>query len=119
MKLPIFTESYGLYKMIYNFRILVPRLDRYGLWLRTENTTLDFIELIIQAEAQYELEKLHTLNNASVKLNLLRFLVRIACDVKAINIEKYNLLQQQINSVGQMLGAWIKSIKNKNNIKAS
>ncbi|MFH1611604.1 MAG: four helix bundle protein [Patescibacteria group bacterium] len=119
MKLPIFIESYALYKMIYRFRMSVPRLDRYGLWLRIENIALDFIELIIQAEAQYELEKLHALNNASLKLNLIRFLVRIACDTKSINSEKYNLLQQQMDVIGRMLGAWIKSIKNKHNIKAS
>jgi|GEM_PF-3414003 len=51
------------------------------------------------------------LDNASVKLNLLRVLIRLSHDTKTLDGKKYTTIQQQIDEIGRMLGGWIKSVK--------
>lgn len=109
--IPIFKKNYELYKSLNSIRALVPKQDRYVVWQRVENTNLDVTELILHATALYKTEKLPVLDQASVKLNLLRFLIRLSYDTKAIDGKKYTAIQQQIDEIGRMLGGWIKSLK--------
>lgn len=109
--IPIFKKNYELYKSLQGIRASVPKQDRYALWQRVENTGLDLVETFLQAASLYKTEKLPALDKASIKLNLLRFLVRLAHETKSIDGKKYTLLQQQIDEVGRMLGGWIKSTK--------
>lgn len=112
--IPIFKKNYELYKSLNGMRASVPKNDRYAIWQRVENTDLDFTELLIEATALYKAEKIPVLDRASIKLNLLRFLIRLAHDTKTIDGKKYTAIQQQIDEIGRMLGGWMKSIKNEN-----
>lgn len=109
--IPIFKKNYELYKSLNTIRASVPKQDRYVVWQRVENTSLDITELLLHATALYKIEKLPILDQASVKLNLLRVLIRLSHDTKAIDGKKYTTIQQQIDEIGRMLGGWIKSIK--------
>ena len=111
LDIPIFKKAYELYRDFYSIRSQVSKQDRYTIYLRCENAILDLIELILQSGRQSKLEKLPTLEKTSVKLNLLRVLVRILKDVKAINIKKYAALEGSVDEIGRMLGGWIKSTK--------
>lgn len=46
-----------------------------------------------------------------VKLNVLRVLIRLTKDVKAIDNKKYIALETNIDEIGRMLGGWIRSTK--------
>jgi len=81
------------------------------LWQRVENTTLDLIEGILKASELSKQAKLPVLEDVSTKLNLLRILIRLMRDIKAIDGSKYTRLQQKIDEIGRMLGGWIKSLK--------
>lgn len=109
--IPIFKKAYALYKDFYGIRSSVSKQDRYTIYLRCENVILDIIERILLSSEQSKIEKLPTLKQTSVKLNLLRVLIRLAKDVKAINIKKYTTLEESIDEIGRMLGGWIKSTK--------
>lgn len=109
--IPIFKKNYELYKSPNGMRATIPKQDRYVVWQRVENTNLDLTELLLHATALYKTEKLPLLDKASVKLNLLRVLIRLSHDTKAIDGKKYTTIQQQIDEIGRMLGGWIKSIK--------
>lgn len=109
--IPIFKKNYELYKSLNGMRATVPKQDRYVVWQRVENTSLDLTELLLHATALYKTEKLPVLDKASAKLNLLRVLIRLSHDTKAIDGKKYTTIQQQIDEIGRMLGGWIKSIK--------
>ena len=109
--IPIFKKIYDLYKEIAALRKTVSKQDRYTLWQRVESVALDLVENILEASALFKHEKGPLLTRASTKLNLLRFLIRLASDIKAIDGKKYTMLQQHIDEVGRMLGGWIKSIK--------
>lgn len=112
--IPIFKKTYELHKTLCGMRASVPKQDRYAVWLRIENGSLDLAELLLQATALYKTEKLPVLDKVSVKLNILRMLIRLSHDTKAIDGKKYTAIQQQIDEIGRMLGGWIKSMKPEN-----
>jgi len=108
---PIFNQTYELYKEIYNLRNTIPKSDRYTIWQRVENTTLEVLEEILVAIGLPKNEKARILEKASKKLNMLRVFIRLSKDVKAIDNKKYITLQEKLDEIGRMLGGWIKSLK--------
>lgn len=111
MNVPIFAKAYELYKLLSSFRNTVPKHDRHGLWQRTEEQCLFVIESLFLAGQQNKNKKYEALEQVSVRLNVLRLLVRLAKDTKTIDLKKYVLVQQIIDEIGRMLGGWIKSTK--------
>lgn len=111
LDIPIFKKSYDLYKTFYGYRTDVSKQDRYTIWQRSENTILDVLESILLASQSSKAEKLPFLESASVKLNLLRVLIRLTKDVKAIDNKRYVALETNIDEIGRMLGGWIRSTK--------
>ncbi|MBI1813224.1 diversity-generating retroelement protein Avd [Candidatus Peregrinibacteria bacterium] len=111
LDIPIFKKAYELYKTFHGIRNLVPKADRHTLWQRSENVLLEIIEFILLASQLPKAEKLSALERASMKLNLLRMLLRLARDTKAIDLKKSVSIQQIVDEIGRMLGGWIKSVK--------
>lgn len=111
LDIPIFKKSYDLYRSMYGFRMDVPKQDRYVLWQRCEECMLDVLEAILTASQKSKEEKLTVLEQASVRLNLLRVFVRLVKDVKAIDNKKYMVIEAGIDEIGRMLGGWIRSTK--------
>lgn len=110
LEIPICRHAYDLYKVCYLYRNSIKRQDRYVIWQRTENLVLEILENILLASQLSKGEKLPFLNQTSVKLNLLRVILRLAKEVQAIDMKKYVNLQTIINEIGRMLGGWIKSL---------
>lgn len=109
--MPILHRIYDLYKLFYQYLKSFPQKDRYSLGQKCENLILDILELIIAVIQTPKNNKINLLNEASVKLNILRIIIRLAKDVKALDFKKYIVLQEKINEIGKMLGGWIKSLK--------
>lgn len=109
--IPIFKKTYDLYKNFCELRATVPKQDRYTIWQRAENTLLDILENILLASQRGKTEKLLPLEQASIKLNLLRIFVRLMKDTKAIDNKKYIALEAMIDEIGRMLGGWMRSTK--------
>ena len=109
--IPIFKKTYDLYKMFYALRLSVQKQDRYAIWQRCENCMLDLLESTLLAGQTAKVTKLPILEQASLKLNVLRILIRLSKDVKAIDMKKYVMLEQCIDEIGRMLGGWIRSTK--------
>ncbi|MBI3332081.1 diversity-generating retroelement protein Avd [Candidatus Peregrinibacteria bacterium] len=111
LDIPILKKSYELYKAFHGWRALVPKADRYTLWQRAENVILDILEDILSAGQSPKNGKLAHLEQASIKLNLLRLFVRLRKDTKVLDMKKTVHLQQLIDEIGRMLGGWIKSLR--------
>ncbi len=109
--IPIFRKSYDLYKAFYSYRTLIPKQDRYTIWQRSEDLTLDIIEYILLASHAAKGDKLPMLEKTSAKLNLLRVFLRLMKEVKALDNKKYTSIQEIIDEIGRMLGGWIRSTK--------
>lgn len=106
---PIFYECFELYKAIHNSRNSLNKMDRFSIWQRCENTSLDLIENISLASASKD--KNPYLIQASTNLNLLRVFIRLCKETKSIDNKKYLSLQTRIERIGKMLGGWLKSLQ--------
>ncbi len=107
--IPILKKSYDLYKIFHEYRTSVPKQDRYTLYERSENVILDMFEGFLEAGYGKSVQKQEVLELASVKLNLLRFLVRLMKDTRSLDTKKHLALQTHIDEIGRMLGGWIRS----------
>lgn len=109
--IPIFRKAYDLHQTFHGYRDAIQKRDRHTIWERCENALLDIIEGILAASEAYKAEKLPILKQVSIKLNLLRVLIRLAKDSKVIDIKKYLALEEMIDEIGRMLGGWMRSTK--------
>ena len=100
-----------LYKTFYNYRLSIPKQDRYVIWQKCESLLLEILEGILLASQQFKVEKVPTLENTSVKLNLLRVFIRLMKDINALDSKKYVIIEANLDEIGRMLGGWIKSMK--------
>ena len=110
-QIPIIKKIYELYKLLHLYRQQIAKADRHSLWQRAENSCLELLELILSASQQTKQAKLPNLEAASAKLSVLRVLIRLAKDTKAIDTKKYLALQTLIDEIGRMLGGWLRSVK--------
>ncbi len=70
---------------------------------------LEVIEGIITASQLSKSEKLPILQKTSIKLDLLKTLIRLCKDLKILDNKKYLLLESYLQEIGKMLGGWIKA----------
>ena len=111
LDIPIFKRAYELIKALHGCRGTVPKADRHTLWERVENHALEILEGILIASQLPKTEKLRPLEHVSVKLNVLRVLLRLGKETKALEMKKYATLEMIVDEMGRMLGGWIKSVK--------
>jgi hypothetical protein len=107
--IPIVKKSYELYRTIHDYRKIVPKSERFTLYERIEDTTLDTLEYLFEAGYSKSSQKATVLERASVKLNLLRLLVRLMKDTRTFDTKKYATIEGMVDEIGRMLGGWIRS----------
>ena len=107
--IPILKKTYELYSAFHEYRRTVPKADRFTVYERSENLIVDLIELLLEAGYTKGGNKLVLLDKSSVKLNTLRFFIRLMKETKVFDLKKYTTLQEKIDEIGRMLGGWIRS----------
>jgi hypothetical protein len=105
--IPLVTKTYDLILWILPKLGKFPKDQRYLLAERIENLLLDILEFLI--EAVYSKDKLYILRKINLKLEKLRFLIRISKDMRFININSYEFSSRSINEIGKMVGGWIRA----------
>lgn len=105
--LVIFQKVYDLILWIYPLINKFPKKQRFILGQQLENTLLDILRGIIQANQ--EQNKLGTLKQVSIDLDKLRILYRLAKDLKFMSVRQYQFGAEKINEVGKILGGWTRS----------
>lgn len=101
----------SVYKLWHEFLPHFTKNSRYTLGGKIDSLFLEVIENIIKAGYSDKAEKQIFLKMASVKLDLLKFFLQIAWDIKSLDNKRYINLSEKLNEIGKMLGGWIKSIK--------
>ncbi|MBI4651197.1 diversity-generating retroelement protein Avd [Candidatus Desantisbacteria bacterium] len=89
-----------------------PRSQKFLLADRIENFLLDILELLI--EASYSKNKSNQLKNANLKLEQLRYLIRLSKDLKLLDLKSYEFSAQTINNIGISIGGWLKYTNHEN-----
>jgi hypothetical protein len=107
--IPILKKTYELYKLFHEYRRTVSKADKFTIYERSENLIVDIVELFLEAGYSKSGNKAPLLEKASVKLNALRFFIRLMKETRVIDLKKYVALQAHIDEIGRMLGGWIRS----------
>ncbi len=109
--MPLLHRIFEFYKLTYQYIQLFPKKDKYTLGHKIDNLILDTMELILLAANSQKEKKYIVLQKASLKIDLLKILIRLAKEVKSLDNKRYVQLQEELQEIGKMLGGWIRSIK--------
>lgn len=86
-----------------------PKTKRYTLGQRLDDLTLDIFELLFSIPNSKS--KVQVLLQISIKLDLIKVLLRLAKDNQALRNNRYLELQTYLQEIGKMLGGWIRAAK--------
>lgn len=88
-----------------------PRSQKFLIADRIEVQIFDILEDFIEAFYTEKKNKRDILKKTNVKLEKLRYTIRLSYDLKYISIKKYEQITIKINEIGSNLGGWLKSFK--------
>jgi len=84
-----------------------PKSQKFLLGDRIQNLALDVQESLI--EATYSKNPAAHLSSANMRLEKLRFLFRLALDLKYIDLRRYEFAARAVDEIGRMAGGWMKA----------
>lgn len=109
LDIPIFGKTYDFYQALTRTLLSFPKTKRYTLGQKLDNLTLEIFELLFSIPLIPK--KAETLHQISVKLDLLKILLRLAKDSQALTNKNYLELQSTLQEIGKMLGGWMRATK--------
>lgn len=86
-----------------------PRSYRFSVGDRLVAGALDLLSGLV--EASYSSRKSSFLQKASADINVLRYLLRLAKDLRLLSMESYLFAVERLDEVGRMSGGWLKSLR--------
>jgi 23S rRNA-intervening sequence protein len=84
-----------------------PRSHKFSVGDRIENTALAVLEALI--EATYTKERNQHLRAANLGIEKLRFLLRLAADLRLLDRRRYEYAARSLDETGRSVGGWIKA----------
>jgi hypothetical protein len=105
---PLVHKICEFYKKIYALGIKMPKRDRFGIYLKAESVCLEIIDLSISAAFARKQNKLRILENARIKIEILKRLMRLANELSVITQKDYLQLENSLQEISRMTNGWIK-----------
>ena len=105
-ELSAITKTYDFVLWLLPHIAKFPSDHRFTLGNRLEEGVLDILETLI--EASYTREKVPLLQNANIRLERLRYLLRITKDLHLISIKQYEFAAESLFAIGTEVGGWLK-----------
>ncbi len=109
-ELPVYKASYDLLILIFGFCIGFSRDYKYTLGEKLKNETLDLIMHIYRANCSAE--KNRELSKAREHTEVVRLLLRLTKDLRQIDLKKFVMINDKLESVSRQLTGWQRSNKN-------
>jgi hypothetical protein len=109
--IPIIHRTYELYRELHDLQKTIPKMERFTLWQRCEDTTLIMLEGLMRVGYIPLEERAAQLVSVGVNVDMLRVFLRLSVEIKAIPQKKALPLQERLDEIGRMLGGWIKTTK--------
>jgi hypothetical protein len=106
----LLTKTYDLLLYIIPQLAKFPRDQKFLLADRIEVHILDILEDLIEAYYSEKVQKLPILKGVNLKLEKLRFLIRLSHDMQFFSHKRYGIISEKINEIGRMVGGWIKKL---------
>ena len=111
--LPVIEHALAVYKLWHGYRNDFPKSSRYTLGDKIDATFVLILEYLFIASYQGRNGKLPTILIAVRKIDLLKFFLRIAWELQALDTKKYALLSERADELGRMVGGWKKGLEAK------
>lgn len=102
-----------VYKKWYGYRDSIPKKSRYTLGDKIDARFIQILELLYIASYQSKAEKLPTLERSLSGVDTLKFLLRVAWDLRVFDNKKYADLSEGLQEVGRQIGGWRKGLQTK------
>ena len=83
-----------------------PRNQKFLLGDRIQSTALDVLEFLI--DATYTRQRSNPLVRANLGIEKLRFLLRLAHDLRYLDGRRYEHAARLLDEIGRKIGAWTK-----------
>jgi len=107
-------DAYGLWqKYLGDF----PKANRFTLGSKIDSIFLNAIEYCFLASYSPLSEKLPLIDRGIARIDLLKLLIQLAWDIRAIDTKKYAQISEQLIEIGRMLGGWKKGLQAKTPIQ--
>jgi hypothetical protein len=103
-------DSYRLWQ---EYLTQFPKQNRYTLGNKIDEVFLLAIEYCFLASYASKTTKLVHLERCISRVDLLKLLLQLAWEVRALDTKKYIALSEQLQEVGRMLGGWKKGLESK------
>ena len=113
LDLPLIHKLIAAYKLWQEFLPHFPKTSRYSLGQKIDILFLEVTEFIFSACYLKGEQKLSRIESASIKLDLLKFFLKISWEIQALDNKKYATLSEKLDEIGRMIGGWSKQIKEK------
>ena len=84
-----------------------PKSYRFSIGDRLVNGVLEILMRLV--DAAYSRDKEKPLMEVNAMLNRIRFLLRLAKDLKLLTVESYGYAAENVEEIGRMVGGWRKS----------
>jgi hypothetical protein len=84
-----------------------PRNHKFTVGDRITAICLDVLEALI--DATYTRERNQRLRRANLGIEKLRFLLRLAADLRLLTRERYEFAARALDETGRLIGGWIKA----------
>ena len=107
----VITKTYDLILWSCNHTSRFPRNHRFVLGERIERDLYDLLETLI--EAKFSRQRQELLQNANLKLEILRFQMRLAKDLECLKANSYVFASQAIDEIGKLVGGWLQGLRGK------
>lgn len=108
---PIILEVYGFFKLFHKVLVKFPKCDKHSLGIEIEKHILTVIKQLMDCSVSSPVVKKEILPKISINIDLTKLLIRLCYDIKAIDLKTYIRLQEKLQTIGRMLGGWIRSLK--------
>jgi len=97
--------------MMYGYQALhhFPKYEKHVLGAEIRLSMLKMQRLIVTAYKRYH--KKTTLTDLDIELVVLNRQIRLAKDLRYLDLKKYQIWVVKLVEIGKMIGGWVKSIK--------
>ncbi len=99
-----------VYNLWQSHLVHFPKQNRYTLGSKIDDVFLVAIEFCFLASYAHKDTKIIHLERCISRVDLLKLLLQLAWEIRALDTPKYVTLSEQLQEVGRMLGGWRKGL---------
>ena len=108
--IPVVLKLKDTYNIWQNYLSSFPKANRYTIGSKIDILFLEAIEYAFLASYTHTEEKQLLLNKSISKVDLVKLLLQLSWEIKALDNKKYAHLAEHFAEIGKMLGGWKKQL---------